>query len=52
MKPMKLSLLPNAVYLFKHDNSADQNRLQTTVNQGPQLSLDKLPKLVGLKQFT
>lgn len=49
---MKLSLLPNAVYLFKHDNSADQNQLHTKVNQGPKLSLDKLHKHVGLKQFT
>jgi len=52
VKPMKLSLLPNAVYLFKpDDNSMNQNRLQLKSGQEPRLSLDKFNKHVGLKQF-
>lgn len=51
VKPMKLSLLPNAVYLFKPDNSLSQNQSQIKSDQGPRLALDKFNKHVGLKQF-
>lgn len=51
VKPMKLSLLPNAVYLFKPNNLPNQNQEQTINDQGPKLSLDKFNKHVGLKQF-
>lgn len=43
---MKLTLIPNAIYLFKHDNSTNQE----TKDQ-PILSLDKFNKHVGIKQF-
>lgn len=45
---MKLTLLPNAVYLFQPDNSTNQNQAQIK-NEG--LSLEKINKYVGLKQF-
>lgn len=48
---MKLTLLPNAVYLFKPDKSTNQNNSQTESDPGPRLSLDKFSKHVGLKQF-
>lgn len=51
VKPMKLSLLPNAVYLFKPDNSINVNQSQSKDDQGPRLSLDKLNKNIGLRQF-
>lgn len=51
VKPMKLSLLPNAVYLFKPDNSLNQNQVQMKSDQESHLSLDKLRKHIGLKQF-
>uniref|UniRef100_A0A2H8TEM6 Acylglycerol kinase, mitochondrial n=1 Tax=Melanaphis sacchari TaxID=742174 RepID=A0A2H8TEM6_9HEMI len=51
VKPMKLSLLPNAVYLFKPDNSINQNQLQEKNNQESSLSLDKFRNHIGLKQF-
>lgn len=47
VKPMRLSLLPNAVYLFKPDNSMNQKKN----DQESSLSLDKLKNHIGLKQF-
>jgi len=44
---MKLSLLPNAVYLFRPDNSMSQNKS----DQESSLSLDKFRNHIGLKQF-
>ncbi|XP_026805197.1 acylglycerol kinase, mitochondrial-like [Rhopalosiphum maidis] len=49
VKPMKLSLLPNAIYLFKPDNS--MNQLQEKKDQESSLSLDKFRNHIGLKQF-
>jgi hypothetical protein len=46
---MKLSLLPNAIYLFKPDNS--MNQLQEKKDQESSLSLDKFRNHIGLKQF-
>lgn len=43
---MKLSLLPNAVYLFKPSEPTNQSQLQTE-----RLSFDKFNKHVGVKQF-
>ncbi|CAI6343662.1 unnamed protein product [Macrosiphum euphorbiae] len=51
VKPMKLSLLPNAVYLFKPDNSISQNQSQNKSDQESSLSLDKFRNHIGLKQF-
>lgn len=48
---MKLSLLPNAVYLFKPDNSTNENLSPIKRDEGPRLSLDKFNKHVGMKQF-
>lgn len=48
---MKLSLLPNAVYLFKPNSLLNPNLEQTKSDQEPKLSLDKFNKHVGLKQF-
>jgi len=48
---MKLSLLPNAIYLFKPDNSMNQNGFQKKSDQESSLSLDKLRNHIGLKQF-
>lgn len=48
---MKLSLLPNAVYLFKPDDSTNVNQSQLISDQGPRFSLDKLNKPIGLRQF-
>jgi len=44
---MRLSLLPNAVYLFKPDNSINQKKN----DQESSLSLDKFKNHIGLKQF-
>jgi len=48
---MKLSLLPNAIYLFKPDNSMNQNQSLKKNDQESSLSLDKLKNHIGLKQF-
>lgn len=48
---MKLSLLPNAVYLFKPDNSMNQNQSQKKNDQESSLSVDKFKNHIGLKQF-
>lgn len=48
---MKLSLLPNAVYLFKPDNSMSQNQSQNKSDKESSLSLDKFRNHIGLKQF-
>jgi len=48
---MKLSLLPNAVYLFKPDNSMSQNQSQNKSDQESSLSLDNFRNHIGLKQF-
>lgn len=48
---MKLSLLPNAVYLFKPDNSTNHHQSLTNGDQGTRLSLDKFNKRVGMKQL-
>lgn len=48
---MKLTLLPNAVYLFKPNNSTNNNQTQTKSNPESKTSLEKLNKYVGLKQF-
>lgn len=48
---MKLTLLPNAVYLFKPDYSTNQNQAQINNNHELKMSLEKFNKYVGLKQF-
>lgn len=45
VKPMKLSVLSNAVYFFKPVGSTNQNQLPTKNDQGSRLSLDKFNKL-------
>lgn len=51
VKPMKLSLLPNAVYLFKPSNLINKNHSQSQGNQEQRLSLNKFKQHVGVKQF-
>lgn len=47
---MKLTLIPSAVYLFKPENSTNQDQSPTKRDQ-PTLYLDKFNKHVGIKQF-
>ncbi|XP_050441791.1 acylglycerol kinase, mitochondrial isoform X2 [Adelges cooleyi] len=49
VKPMKLTLLPNSIYLFCPEKSGVLNL--TKRDEGPKLSLDKFNKHIGLKQL-
>lgn len=48
---MKLTLVPNAVYLFQPDHLENKKQSETNSDQTPKLYLNRFNTQVGIKQF-